>query len=245
MKACLAIPIYDHGETVGAVVGSLASMELPCIVVDDGCGRSTRAVLERLEARHPWLDVIHHPENRGRGAALKTAYRTAARRGMTHVVQLDADGQHNAEDVPDFLAAARARPEALVLGEPIFDASIPWHRKHGRKLSKAIVWAQTGSTAVRDPLCGFRCVPLSPTLALLDRVRWGDRMEFDPELVIRLVRAGVPVVGVPTAVLYPEGGISHFQIVRDNLRIAGSYVRLAFEAPWRTAPIAIDGRTSP
>lgn len=245
MKACLAIPIYDHGETVGAVVESLASMQLPCIVVDDGCGRSTCAVLDRLEVRHPWLEVVHHPENRGRGAALKTAYRTAAQRGMTHVVQLDADGQHNAADVPDFLAAARAQPEALVLGEPIFDASIPWHRKHGRKLSKAIVWAQTGSNVVRDPLCGFRCVPLSPTLALLDRARWGDRMDFDPELVIRLVRAGVPVVNVPTAVLYPEGGISHFQIVRDNLRIAGSYVRLAFEAPWRTAPISIDERTGP
>jgi hypothetical protein len=67
-------------------------------------------------------------------------------------------------------------------------------------------------------------------------------MDFDPELIIRLVRAGIPVVNLPTAVFYPEGGVSHFQLVRDNLRIAGSYVRLAFEAPWRTASVEIDGK---
>ena len=245
MKACLVIPIYDHGETIGAVVKSLESMSLPCIIVDDGCGPSTREVLDQLEARHAWLEVVHHSENRGRGAALKTAYQLAGQRGMTHVIQLDADGQHTAADVPNFLEAARARPDALVLGAPIFDDGIPWHRRHGRKLSQGIVWAETGSIAVRDPLCGFRCVPLHPTLPLLDRVRWGDRMDFDPELVIRLVRAGVPVVNVPTAVLYPEGGVSHFRMVRDNLQIALSYIRLAFEAPWRAASISIDGIRDP
>jgi GT2 family glycosyltransferase len=94
---------------------------------------------------------------------------------------------------------------------------------------------------VHDPLCGFRCIPLTPTLSLLDRVRFGDRMDFDPELVIRLVRAGVPVVNVPTAVRYPEGGVSHFRMVEDNLRIAWTYVRLAFETPWRTSSILVGG----
>jgi glycosyltransferase involved in cell wall biosynthesis len=241
VKACLGIPIYDHGETVGAVVESLAPLKLPCIIVDDGCSKGARAELDRLEARHSWLEVIHHRENRGRGAAMRTAYRAAGQRGMTHVVQLDADGQHTAVDVPRFLEAARAQPDALVLGEPIFDDSIPWHRRHGRKLSKGIVWIETWSTAVHDPLCGFRCIPLTPTLSLLDRVRFGDRMDFDPELIIRLVRAGVPVVNVPTAVRYPEGGVSHFRMVEDNLRIAWTYVRLAFETPWRTSSISVGG----
>jgi GT2 family glycosyltransferase len=160
---------------------------------------------------------------------------------MTHFIQLDADGQHTATDVPRFLEAARAQPDALVLGAPIFDDSIPWHRRHGRKLSKAIVWIETGSTTVHDPLCGFRCIPLSPTLSLLDQVRSGDRMDFDPELVIRLVRAGVPIVNVPTVVEYPKDGVSHFRMVEDNLRIARAYVRLAFEAPWRASSILIDG----
>jgi glycosyltransferase involved in cell wall biosynthesis len=241
VKACLGIPIFDHGETIGSVVESLVPLKLPCIIVDDGCGESTRAVLDRLEARHAWLEVIHHRENQGRGTALRTAYRAAGQRGMTHLIQLDADGQHTATDVPRFLEAARAQPDALVLGAPIFDDSIPWHRRHGRKLSKAIVWIETGSTTVHDPLCGFRCIPLSPTLSLLDQVRSGDRMDFDPELVIRLVRAGVPIVNVPTVVEYPKDGVSHFRMVEDNLRIARAYVRLAFEAPWRASSILIDG----
>ncbi len=237
MKPCLAIPIFDHGETIATVVESLAPLDLPCTIVDDGSSQATRSVLDHLEERYPWVEVVHHDRNCGRGAALRTAYRTASLRGMTHVVQLDADGQHSAADVPRFLAAARVQPDALVLGTPIFDDSVPLHRLHGRKLSQLIVWVETLSTAVRDPLCGFRCIPLAPTLPLLDR-RSGDRMDFDPELIIRLVRAGVPVVNIPTTVRYPEGGISHFRMVEDNLRIAWAYIRLAFEAPWRSAASA-------
>ena len=237
MKPCLAIPIFDHGETIAGVVESLVPLNLPCTIVDDGSGEATRSELDHLEKRYPWVEVVHHDRNRGRGAALRTAYRTASLRGMTHVVQLDADGQHSAADVPRFLEAARVQPDALVLGTPIFDDSVPLHRLHGRKLSQLIVWVETLSTAVRDPLCGFRCIPLAPTLPLLDR-RSGDRMDFDPELTIRLVRAGVPVVNIPTVVCYPEGGISHFRMVEDNLLIAWAYIRLAFEAPWRSSASA-------
>jgi glycosyltransferase involved in cell wall biosynthesis len=232
MKPCLAIPIYDHGGTISAVVESLARLELPCIIVDDGSHESTRRELRDLEHRFDFVDVVHHEHNRGRGAALRTAYRTAGGRGMTHVVQLDADGQHESGDVPRFIEAAQENPDALVLGAPVFDDSAPFHRLYGRKLSQGIVWLETLSLSVRDPLCGFRCIPLAPTLALLDRVKTGDRMDFDPELIIRLVRAGVPVINVPTGVRSHDGGVSHFRMVEDNLLIARVYVRLALEAFW-------------
>ena len=232
MKPCLAIPIYDHGDTIAAVVGSLASLDLPCIIVDDGSHDETRRVLDDLADRFDWVTVVHHDRNMGRGAALRTAYRTAAGHGFTHVVQLDADGQHDARDVPRFLDAAAGEPAALVLGQPIFDDSAPFHRLHGRKLSQGIVWLETWSRAARDPLCGFRCIPLASTLPVLDRANTGDRMEFDPELIIRLMRAGTPVVNVPTRVQYREGGISHFRMGEDNLRIAWVYVRLAIESLW-------------
>lgn len=241
MRPCLVIPIFDHGDTIAGVVESLAALRLPCIIVDDGSGDATREELDRIEALHSWLEVERHPRNRGRGAALKTAYRTAARHGMTHAVQLDADGQHDAADVPRLLEAARAQPEALVLGAPIFDDSAPWARLHGRKISQLIVWLETLSTAVRDPLCGFRGIPLAATLQLLDCTRMGDRMDFDPELVVRLVRAGVPVVNVPTSVRYPEDGISHFRLVQDNLRIAWAYLRLAVDRPWSPPKSAATG----
>lgn len=241
MKPGLVIPIYDHGSTIAGVVESLAKLDLPCLIVDDGSGDATRRQLDLIEERYPWVRVERHARNLGRGAALRTAYRAAAARGWTHVVQLDADGQHTAADIPRFLEAASARPEALVLGTPVFDESVPWHRLHGRKLSQVIVWLETLSTAVSDPLCGFRCVPLAPTLPILDRNRTGDRMDFDPELIIRLVRAGVPVVNIPTAVRYPESGISHFRMVEDNLRIAWAYLRLVLPVPWTCAP-SRDGR---
>jgi len=245
MNPCLAIPIFDHGGTIAGVVESLGKYDLPCLIVDDGSGAATRQQLDHLEECYAWVEVVHHARNLGRGAALRTAYESAAARGHTHVIQLDADGQHNVADVPQFLEAARAQPDALILGSPIFDESIPWHRLHGRKLSQGIVWVETLSKAVRDPLCGFRCIPLAQTLDILACADTGDRMDFDPELIIRLVRAGVPVVNLPTRVQYPESGISHFRMVEDNLRIAWAYIRLAFRLPrFGSAAVRNDERRS-
>ena len=150
---------------------------------------------------------------------------------MTHVVQIDADGQHAAADIPKFLDAAKREPGALVLGKPLFDASVPRSRLYGRQLSRAIVWIETLSMAVDDPLCGLRCIPLEPAIRVLSHHPTGDRMDFDPEFVIRMVRAGVPVINVPTHVHYPKHGLSHFHMVNDNLRLARAYLRLALEIP--------------
>ena len=226
MRFCLLVPIYNHKDTIAQVLQSLSVFGLPAVVVDDGSDEDTRRVLERLGRELPWVDVERLPQNRGRGAALRCGYLWAAQRNFSHVVQLDADGQHDPGDVPRFLDAARRHPDALVLGTPVFDATAPAARVYGRQLSRIIVWAETLTRAVDDPLCGFRCLPLEPTVRLMRRVRLGDRMEFDPEIVIRLVWDGVPVVNVPTRVRYFPGGLSHFDLVGDNLRIAWTYLRL-------------------
>lgn len=236
MRPCVAIAIYDHGNTIAQVVDSIASLGLPCLIVDDGSSRSTRDEIDRLATHHSWIEVVRHPRNLGRGSALRTAYRKSAERGMTHVVQIDADGQHDAADIPKFLDAAKREPGALVLGTPLFDTSIPRSRLYGRQLSRAIVWIETLSMAVDDPLCGLRCIPLEPAIRVLSLHATGDRMDFDPELVIRLVRAGVPVVNIPTHVHYPKDGLSHFHMVDDNLRLARTYLRLAFGIPFRRWP---------
>jgi glycosyltransferase involved in cell wall biosynthesis len=223
VRPTLLIPIYDHGETIGDVVKSLLPFGLPCLIVDDGSHAPTRAVLDRIAAEQPGVTLHRRPHNGGRGAALKTGYRAAFALGYSHALQLDADGQHAAADVPRFLAEMEARPDALVLGTPRFDDSVPASRLYGRQLSRAMVWAATLSFDVSDPLCGFRGIPLAPTVALLDRVVTGDHMEFDPELVIQLHWAGVPVRNVPTRVVYREGGLSHFDMLRDNARLVGVY----------------------
>jgi glycosyltransferase involved in cell wall biosynthesis len=226
MRPCLLIPIYDHPATIGAVVEALAPLDLPCLIIDDGSGEETQRVLERLADRFAWVRVERHERNAGRGAALQTGYRTAARLGFSHAVQLDADGQHETSDVPALLDAARRHPGALVLGEPVFDESAPLARLLGRWISRFWVWIETCSLAIRDPLCGFRCMPLSPAVRILDEVKCGTHMDFDPEIAVRLSWAGLPVVNVPTRVRYFADGVSHFDLFRDNVRMIWLHVRL-------------------
>jgi glycosyltransferase involved in cell wall biosynthesis len=225
MKPCLLIPIFNHGDQIRGVVDSLEPFGLRCLVVDDGSDRATRAVLGEIEERYDWVEVTRRKQNGGRGAALKTGYRQAADAGFTHAIQLDADGQHRAEDVPRFVAEIERHPRALVLGAPIFDESVPKSRLYGRQLSRAMVWLTTVSFDVTDPLCGFRGVPLGPAVELIDSVALGDAMEFDPELVIQLHWRGVAIRNVPTRVVYDPGGLSHFDLVGDNLRLSGVYAR--------------------
>jgi glycosyltransferase involved in cell wall biosynthesis len=226
MKACLLIPIYDHGDTIAEVIGSLEYLELPCIVIDDGSNDITRREIDRVEEKFPWVEVKHLAVNGGRGVALRAGYRLAAERGMSHTIQLDADGQHAASDVPHFLSAIQKDPEALILGTPIFDESAPLARLYGRKLSQGLVWLETLSLAVRDPLCGFRAFPLTATLELLDRRRTGDRMDFDPEIAVRLVWQGLRVINIPSKVTYQEGGLSHFAMFHDNVLLVWLHTRL-------------------
>jgi glycosyltransferase involved in cell wall biosynthesis len=243
VKPCVLVPIFDHGETVGEVVAGLAPTGLPCLVVDDGSGPATREALARVAREHPFVEVLRRPRQGGKGAALKTGYRAAAERGFSHVVQLDADGQHAVGDVSRFVEAMRKAPGALVLGVPVFDATVPRARLYARQLSRVLVWLACLSRAVPDPLCGFRGVPLAPTLALLDEVATGDWMDFEPELAVRLFWAGLPVVTLPTRVVYREDGLSHFSLRRDYPRLASLYTRLVATMLLRS-PTLLRARTA-
>ncbi len=226
MNLCLLIPIYDHGEAIRRVVTSLQSFALPLLIVDDASHAPTRLTLDEIAREHAWVTVARREQNGGKGAALKTGYKLAYEKGFSHAIQLDADGQHSAPDVPRILSALRAHPHALVLGAPIFDDSIPKTRLYGRQLSRAMVWLTTLSFVVEDPLCGFRGIPLAETVALLADTRTGDHMEFDPELCVRLVWRGTQVLNVPTRVAYNPQGLSHFDNLQDNLRLTALYTRL-------------------
>jgi glycosyltransferase involved in cell wall biosynthesis len=229
VNPCVLIAIYDHGSTIASVVDGLAPLGLRCLIVDDGSDEPTRLALRDLDARHEWVRVEWRGPNAGRGPALRFGYRLAAELGHTHAMQLDADGQHDPADVPAFLEAARRDPAAQVLGSPIFERSAPAARRYGRWLSRFWVWLETCSLEIADPLCGMRCLPLEPTLRVLDESPCGDRMDFDPELAVRLAWAGVRAVNVPTRVRYFEDGISHFDVLRDNARMARLHTRLCLE----------------
>jgi len=225
MKVCALIPCYEHGKPLCAVLESLAPFELPCLVIDDGSGPDTQERLDAIERELPFVRVQRLPVNRGKGAALKQGFVLAADLGFTHAVTLDADGQHEVGKVPDFLDAMRKEPDALVLGEPIFDASAPRSRIWARQLSRVAIWVATLSFEVRDPLCGMRAFPIALALEVA-RAGVGDRMEFDPEFAARAVFAGAPVRNVPVRVVYPPGGLSHFDVRRDFPVMGATYLRL-------------------
>jgi glycosyltransferase involved in cell wall biosynthesis len=226
VRPCLLIPIYDQPQRIAAVLEGLAPLGLPLVLVDDGSGEPTRRAAEALAARYPWVELVRRPHNGGRGAALQTGYRAALARGFTHALQLDADGQHDPADAPALWELARRKPQALVLGDPQFDASAPPLRRYGRWLCRAWVWLETGSFAVADPLCGMRCVPLAAVAELLESRALGEGMEFDVELLVRLVWAGVPVQSAPVRVRYFADGVSHYHLLRDNWRLSRTHAQL-------------------
>jgi glycosyltransferase involved in cell wall biosynthesis len=228
INPCLLIPIYNHKDTIAGVLDQVAPFRLPCIIVDDGSDRATRHVLAAQATQRPWVQVLHRPWNGGKGAAVQTGILRAHETGYSHALQIDADGQHDTRDIPRFLAEAEAYPHALVLGKPVFGEDAPLSRRLGRKISQFWVWVETLSWAIGDPLCGFRVYPVSRVVVCMQQKRLGCRMDFDPEIAVRLYWAGVPIRNVVTTVIYPKDGNSHFQPVRDNVLLSWLYTRLFF-----------------
>ena len=239
---CIVIPCYNHGATMAQVLARLAPVGLPCIMVDDGSDDATRRQLDALAAEHPDVTLVRMAENAGKGAATIRGLQEAQRAGFTHAVQLDADGQHAIEDIPDLLALARQYPQALISGQPIYDSSVPRARLYGRYVTHVWVWIETLSLRLKDSMCGFRVYPLEPTLRLAARVPLGRRMDFDTEVMVRLYWDGHDSHFVPTRVTYPEDGISHFDALRDNLRISRMHARLFFGMLPRMVPLLTRSR---
>ena len=227
-RPCVLIPCYNHGAMMAAVLARLAPFDLPCLVVDDGSEESTRHTLAHLAEQHPQVTLLRLAKNSGKGAAVMAGLKACAERGFTHAIQVDADGQHAIEDLPRFLALAQRHPEALISGQPVYDDSIPRSRLYGRWITHVWVWIETLSLQLKDSMCGFRVYPVSPTLRLAAREPLGKRMDFDTEVMVRLYWQGNTSVFLPTRVTYPQDGLSHFDALKDNVRISLMHTRLFF-----------------
>ena len=158
---CAVVPVYNHERAVAGMIASLRKHGLPVILVDDGSGPSCAAVLDAPGRERRCVGLHRLAQNQGKGAAVLAGLELAAAAGYTHVLQIDADGQHDASSVPRFLAAAAADPDAVVCGQPVFDASIPRHRLYLRYLTHAMVWLNTLSFDIPDAMCGLRVYPLA------------------------------------------------------------------------------------
>lgn len=228
LSPCVVIPCYNHGAMMAQVLTRLAPFNLPCIIVDDGSDEPTRRILDTLVAENPQTSLIRLTPNAGKGAAVIRGLEAAAEAGFTHAVQVDADGQHAIEDIPALLALAEQHPDDLISGQPIYDDSIPRSRLYGRWVTHIWVWIETLSLQLKDSMCGFRVYPVAPTLRLAQQVTIGKRMDFDTEVMVRLYWQGHTSHFVPTRVTYPLDGLSHFDALKDNLRISLMHTRLFF-----------------
>jgi hypothetical protein len=201
------------------------------VVVDGSTDGSARPLLE-MAAAEPALTVLVLPRNSGKGAAVLAGARAAEARGFTHALVMDADGQHPAGSIVEFMDASLRQPDSLVLGRPTFPPNTPAERRHGRKLSIGIVHFELLGRALGDPLFGFRVYPLGPLLSVLGPRRGGRRYDFDTEAGVRLGWAGVPLKNIAAPVRYfsrAEGGVSHFHYFRDNAMLVWMHIRLIAE----------------
>jgi len=227
-KPCLLIPIYRHKDSIRATVERLLPYGLPIFIVDDGGDQATQDTLAALAADYPTIRLLRLDENGGKGAAVMHGMHAAHRAGFSHALQIDADGQHDALDVPRFLERGAANPGAVICGKPIFDDSVPKKRLYGRYITHFWVWVETLSFAIQDSMCGFRLYPLAASCALIDAVRIPRRMDFDTAIVVRLCWRGVPFENIATRVTYPVDGVSNYNMLRDNLRMTRMHLGLVF-----------------
>ena len=228
-KPCAVIPVYNHEQAVGDIAQGVLAHKLPCILVDDGSGSECAGVLDGLAAAAPGkVILLRHPVNRGKGSAVLTGARHAAQAGYSHALQIDADGQHRVADIPRFLEQAAAHPNALIIGCPEYDGSVPTLRLWARYLTHLWVSINTLSRQIKDSMCGFRVYPLAPLMELDGRRKLGARMSFDVEVVVRLYWSGIKIVNLPTPVSYPKNVISHFRAWTDTLLISQAHATLFF-----------------
>jgi polyprenyl-phospho-N-acetylgalactosaminyl synthase len=225
VRCCLLVPTYDNPLTVRAVVEAGREHLADVVVIDDGSGPEGRRACEQIAA--DGLAHVHHrARNGGKGAAVKTGFEVARARGFTHVLQVDADGQHDLRAIPRFVAHAHRCPDAFVVGYPEYDDSAPPVRRWARKFTRFWVDLEAGRGVIRDSMIGFRVYPLD---AVARTPASGNRMDFDIEVAVRLAWSGIPVINEPVHVRYleaAEGGVSHFQLFWDNARFSWLHSKL-------------------
>jgi len=228
----LLIPSYNTGPKLVETVRAALEVWSPVWVVVDGSTDGSETAVDPLLREFPATDLrlIRLPSNVGKGSAVLIGVNEALKAGFTHVLTMDADGQHAASHVPTFMEASMNSPQSLVLGLPQFDDSAPLIRLRGRRIANWWARLETQSD-LGDCLFGFRVYPAAPLKAVMDSTSWARRFDFDPEAAIRLIWRGHLPKNVPAPCRYftsAEGGVSHFNYYRDNVLLTWMFARLFF-----------------
>jgi glycosyltransferase involved in cell wall biosynthesis len=223
------IPSYNPGAKVFETVQGARDQWNPVWVVVDGSTDGTPEALQAMAQADPGLRVLIRSKNGGKGSAVLDGAVEALRAGYTHVLTLDSDGQHPPDRIRDFMATSVAKPASMVLGVPVFDASAPSVRVKGRRISNYWANVETFDAGIQDSLFGFRVYPAEPLVRIMKSHFWMRRFDFDVEIAVRLSWSGVEAINLPARVRYfrpEEGGVSHFNYLRDNVLLTSMHLRL-------------------
>lgn len=227
-KPCLVVPCYRHVEPLIRILPDLLHYGVKIIVVDDG-NREPKASKLREQVALMNQVLVRHEINMGKGAAVFSGFKKARELGFTHVLQIDADGQHDLEDIPTFLSLGAQNPEKMINGTPVYDHSVPTCRRLGRYMTHLWVCVELGKCRIVDTMCGMRLYPLEQALGIMHSRHVGRRMDFDTDIFVRMYWSGVDFLEVPVNVKYSTGTRSNFRGFSDNLRISMMHTRLCTE----------------
>ena len=228
-KFAFLVPFYNHPQNIKALIAALKTYELPVIVVDDGSDEASKLILAELE-RTEGILLLTRAQNGGKGIAMKDGFKFALERGFSHVLQIDADFQHDAALIGEFLRESEAHPQSIVCANPIYGEDAPKSRVHGRKITNFWVAINTLSLGIKDAMCGFRVYPLELLKKAAAKSKT-NRMEFDIEILVNAARQGVDMRWIDTYVRYEKGGVSHFKMLRDNALISLMHAKCFFSLP--------------
>lgn len=223
------MPFYNHPQNIKALIAALKTYELPVIVVDDGSNEASKQILAELE-RTEGILLLTREQNGGKGIAMKDGFKFALEHGFSHVLQIDADFQHDAALIGEFLRQSEAHPQSIVCANPIYGDDAPKSRVYGRKITNFWVAINTLSLGIKDAMCGFRVYPLEQLKKAAAKSKT-SRMEFDIEILVNAVRQCIDVRWIDTYVRYEKGGVSHFKMVRDNTLISLMHAKCFFSLP--------------
>ena len=234
-KPCIVIPCYNHGREISGYLPTVAAHGFPIIVVDDGSeeeeARQIAAICRETNATY-----LRCARNKGKWQAVKVGTQYAKESGYTHLLQCDADGQHDAAAIPEFVKTAKQHPQAIICGTPIYGDDIPTARLKGRCVSNFFAKLETAGACTIDTMCGFRLYPIEALSKTLEDKSITNGMPGDIETLVHLFWYGYDIIAKGVRVTYPVGARSNFHMLRDNLRISWAHTKLCTTAllcPWR------------
>ncbi len=228
-RLLVLVPAYNPGVLLIETARALLAFHPDVWVLVDGSTDGSDVGIESELAAHKEFRVLRRSKNTGKGAIMLYGAKKAYEEGFTHILSFDSDGQHPPQAVPELRRLSEQHPRALIMGDPSFGPDAPWERVCFRRVANALTFLETLGRIRYDSLFGMRLYPLEAFLEAFSETRWGRRYDFDTEIAVRMVWAGVPVFGVETPVRYPRrsaGGVSHFRYGRDNLSLAWMHGRL-------------------